>query len=178
MKDSKNNYFTPFITIGLIALPLVIWYATTNSVMEKLLILFIMATFVIPLTFGLLNICLNMLLKPVKPSNNSKPTKGDLSRTKKGGVKTNPSKYYFTVRNTVVTYLQNGVITRDDILYFKSCLDSRLKGHVNIYNHSFKFKNDANEIYIKLKSSVLKDEDYKYLMNVLTEIANNKQKEA
>lgn len=184
----KNNYFTPFIIVGVIAIPLVLWYSVTNSVMEKLLILFIFATFVLPLTLGMISICINMLIKPVRPNSNNNNVnyiqKNNAttsiianSKPKKGG-KSNPSKYYPIVRNSIIAYMKQGILTREDILTFKSCLDGRLGNRASMYNNcaNFQFQNDANEIYAKLKSSVLRDDDYKYLIEVLNSIIQDKQR--
>lgn len=201
----KNNYMTPVIIIACITLPLVIWYQVTNSVMEKLLILFTFFTVVAPLSLGIVNICINMMIKPKKMINNKpnvtigkmqvKPNtentqnifnniKGvtnnnnytnSYTNTKKGG-KVNPSEYYPIVRNALIVYFKEGILTREDILLFKDHLNSRLGNRLSIYNN-FQFKNDANEIYTKLKSSILKDDDYKYLIDVLNQIIqqNNNQ---
>lgn len=193
-KKPRNNYLTPSIIIGCIALPLLLWYQFTNSIMEKILIIFTFVTIIVPLSIGMINICIGTIITPHKttPNNNNykqsriEPMqKGNTNynrdysnigknvfNVKKGGIG-NPSEYYKIVRNSLIVYFKESVLTREDILYFKQCLDSRLGNRLSVYSN-FRFENEANEIYTKLKSSMLKDDDYRYLIDVLNEIIQSK----
>lgn len=65
---------------------------------------------------------------------------------------------YLEVRNCFRIALRNKILTRTDILEFKELLNKSLEGNLKQYQ-SYKFKNDAHEIYTKLKSHHITEND-------------------
>lgn len=181
-KEKKNNYLKGlYIPISL-AVPLLIWYITTDVIMEKLLILFIFGTIVIPLSLNIITMLINAVIKPLNNSSNNihktklqpiKP-KEDYKIPYKG--KINPSPLYNDFKNAIVACSKNKLFKRDDILVIKESLDNLLGSHSKVYN-SFSFENDIHEIYVKGKSSKLKTEDYQKLLDLINKIVAKNTKE-
>jgi hypothetical protein len=61
--------------------------------------------------------------------------------------------------------MQDKRLTREQIIYFKDKLNERLGTNRRYYNKSY--KNDAHEIYTKLKSPFLDNKDYEVLINTI-----------
>ena len=97
--------------------------------MEKLLILFIFGTIVIPLSLNIISMLINAVIKPLNNSNNNihktklqpiKP-KEEFKIPYKG--KTNPSPLYNDFKNAVVACSQNKLFKREEnIVIFFSLL--------------------------------------------------------
>lgn len=73
---------------------------------------------------------------------------------------------YIALREIIINASKNKQFNRTAILNLKAEIDFRLKDYLINYS-SFTFSNDLQEIYTKLKSSHLKNEDYIYLKNVV-----------
>ncbi|MHB9946974.1 hypothetical protein CF095_16565 [Clostridium botulinum] len=65
---------------------------------------------------------------------------------------------YLETSNYFRIALQNKILTRTEILEFKNMLNTALEGNLKQYRN-FKFKNDAHEIYTKLKSHHIQEKD-------------------
>ncbi|AVP64995.1 hypothetical protein C3B64_12320 [Clostridium botulinum] len=65
---------------------------------------------------------------------------------------------YLETRNCFRIALQNKMITRKEILEFKSMLNKALVGELGTYK-KYKFENDAHEIYTKLKDHHIRETD-------------------
>lgn len=179
-KEKRNNYLKGFCIPISLSIPLFIWYITTDVIMEKLLILFIFGTIIIPLILNIIPIVISATIKPL-PNNNMhrvklQPIKSK-SETKipyKG--KTNPSPLYNDFKNTVVICSKNKLFKREDILLIKESLDNLLGSHSKVYA-GFQFENDIHELYVKAKSSKLKTEDYQKLLDLINKIVAKNTKE-
>ena len=172
-KEKKNNYLKGlYIPISL-AVPLLIWYITTDVIMEKLLILFIFGTIVIPLSLNIITMLINAVIRPLNnPSNNIHKTKLQPIKPKeevkipyKG--KINPSPYYLETRNIIINLSKSGKLSRTKILELERKLEMILGDHLINYS-GFNFENDMHYIYVLLKSSKLTDNDYISTLNLLT----------
>ena len=171
-KEKKNNYLKGlYIPISL-AVPLLIWYITTDVIMEKLLILFIFGTIVIPLSLNIITMLINAVIKPLNnPSNNIhktklQPIKPKESFSKPKGTKVNPSPYYLETRNIIINLSKNGKLSRSKILELEKELETILGDYLVNYS-KFNFENDMHYIYVLLKSSKLTDNDYINILNLL-----------
>ncbi|MBY6758617.1 hypothetical protein HYH82_15095 [Clostridium botulinum] len=74
---------------------------------------------------------------------------------------------YLETRNCFRIALQNKMITRKEILGFKSMLNKALVGELKKYGKC-KFENDAHEIYTKLKSHHICEKDMIALKDYIT----------
>lgn len=169
-------------------------YVGTDSIMEKLLIAAIFFIGIIPLAFSMIFPILNMLLfgfmkgstkkkyipkKTVnangritthhKTVNKSGFNKTTNPGTCKSQYKQNDNPNYVTLRDNIKDYSKSGKINREGILDFKNELDYRLGSNRYSYKE-FSFENDMHEIYVKIKNSKFKDEDYLHLQQVLDNI--------
>ena len=90
--------------------------------------------------------------------NNSKSNKNESKQSK------NPSKYYPELKQSLINCSKTGKLTREMILTFLSEVDYRLKTHKFVYD-KFEFQNDMHQIYVKIQSRKLQDQDYVYLIN-------------
>lgn len=178
-KGNTKNKGVNLITITLIPLIstviLYFMYITTESKIEKLFLLLIFVLTIIPFTAQLLTRILNMIIygsvKNTKISQTQKT--GYKIESNSGEVKykskENNNENYINLRDSIRDYSKNGSIKRNGILTFKNELDYRLGN--NRYNYTgFEFKNDIHEIYTKIKSSKLTDDDYLYLKGVLEDL--------
>jgi len=78
-------------------------------------------------------------------------------------------KYYEIAKTTFNCAMKNGQLTRKEILGLKDLLNQMLKG--NRKYDSYYFKNDCNEIYVKLKDGNLGILEYQKIVDC---ILNNK----
>lgn len=180
-KNTRINYFTITLIPTVCTIILYILYISTESKVEKLLLLFIFILVLIPFTMQLLFRILNMMLsgtvkdnvkeyKKVNKGNSELIKPNSDSGAKNYKSKENNNENYISLRQSIKDHSKNGNLKRADILSFKNELDYRLGN--NRYNYSgFNFENDMHEIYIKIKSSKLTDEDYLYLQGVLEDLA-------
>lgn len=73
---------------------------------------------------------------------------------------------YIQVKQLFNKSMKSKLLQRKDILDFKDYIDCMLQKNIDHYK-KFYFKNDCQEIYIKLKSSSFTDFDYKQLYDYL-----------
>lgn len=179
MKNSKNKFSKSMIipiTLGLILLLL---FKSADSKLEQLLIGSIFIMVLIPFTLQLFAMLFSSTLSVPKSERNAeliiskeknKSKKEEITSIKQNyKAKTNNNKFYIDVRNRLISVVKSGDINRDGILKLKLELDNRLG--MNRYAYSnFNFENDMHEIYIKLKSSKLTDEDYIYLGSIIEDL--------
>lgn len=181
---SVNKFSKAFIIPTSILIPLTLWYRFAESYFERLLILFIVATTLIPLALNLLAITVSMSVKPIPKEqreaknviNNTQVHKTNIKKeqSKKKPTKVNPSEYYIPTRDAIIACVKNKIFDRQDILTLLGSIDGRLGSHKQIYDNNFKFENDMHSIYCRLKSSVLKDDDYIYLLNLINSLVEAK----
>lgn len=184
----KKGYFTTMIIPMIVGIVMLVWYVSTDSIFEKLLVFFIFFVSVIPATLQLISVLLSDAVKKgIKPNRNIgdgkeyniNPTKRPINNTinqKDSGIKksynakTINNENYNELRNRIKELVKSSQLDRQSILQFKSELNYRLGTHQ--YNYvSFQFENDMHEIYVKLKSSKLTDEDYTYLKAMLEDLS-------
>ena len=175
------------IILGSISTGLLLWWQIGETGFEKLLILFIFFTSIIPITIKwLLQIA---RIKPkshaqnpngYKSNNNTNTQRKEINynqfEQKPKLSKVNPSEHYPVLKEMIVNASKQRKLSRQEILKFLSELNFRLGEHAFVYSN-FKFENDLHEIYVKIKSSRLIDNDYIYLINVLNEMAGETQQE-
>lgn len=68
--------------------------------------------------------------------------------------------------------MQDGIINRSQVLSFKSMLIKSLGRYNNDYKKMY-FKNDAHEIYTKMKSQHIDDHDWEQMINYLQDLTEN-----
>lgn len=172
---NKFNNKTMIIPIALASILLVLFY-NADSRLEQLMIGLIFIMNFIPLTIHLFTMLLfTAAPKPaeeriaeniIKNSSNNKEKVG-IKQTYKAKTNNNPN--YINLRSRLISIMKNGELDRDNVLKFKLELDNRLG--VNRYEYSnFSFENDMHEIYTKLKSSKLTDQDYLHLKGVIEDL--------
>lgn len=178
MKSKENKFKKVTLIPMIIGAVLFVLYKNADSKLEQLMLggMFVMniLPFVLHLTGMLL---VSSAVRPkeqriaenlVGQNKNYKIESKDSIKTQYK-TKTNTNPNYIEVRNRLIDVVKNGVLNRDSILKFKLELDNKLD--INRYAYSnFDFENDMHEIYIKLKSSKLKDEDYQYLKAVIEDL--------
>lgn len=184
-KKHKNSYILSMFIPMLVGTVMLAWYASTESVIEKLLIGFIFFTALIPFTLQIITMLLNGAVTKGIRSNRRVDKNGkfitsyhnkDSINSKDSGIKksykakTIDNEFYSELRNRIKELVKSKEIDRQSILQFKSELDYRLGSHQYNYG-SFTFENDVHEIYVKLKSSKLTNEDYTYLKGILEDLA-------
>lgn len=181
MKNSKNKFKKTMIipiTLGLILLTL---FKNADSKLEQIMIGCIFLMNLVPFTLHLMTMLLftaspvpkseriaeNIINK--KPNKSFQEIKSKESIKPQYNVKTNNNIFYIDTRNRLVDVVKNGYLDRDSIMKFKLELDNRLGINRYVYK-DFNFENDMHEIYIKLKSSKLKDDDYIYLKAIIEDL--------
>lgn len=178
-KKAKNKYWVSMIIPFCVGVICYMLYISTENKIEKLLILFVFATCIIPFTLQILNMILQMILSNNLPKNNKNSGKnnqnkvqpiGDTNNAEKKQYSPNKSKEsdpkYLELRELLKSLSQSKKLKRSGLLTFKNELDYRLGN--NRYNYTnFNFTNDMHEIYTKIKSSKLTDQDYDYLLTHL-----------
>lgn len=187
----KNNFTKIFAIPTILLIALVGWYHFTESPMEKILILFICGTIIIPTVIQIFSMSVSYAIRPLDKNkreaskiiaNKEKPhitamTTPKTDNKQKKSTRVNKSQYYIPFRDSVSACSRNKLFTREDILHLDKCIDSQLGSHADLYNNNFTFANDMNKIYVKAKSSKLTDENYIYLLNVVSNIVNKNVKE-
>lgn len=199
-QQNQPNYLKSMIVPTVIGLCLLVTYMTTKDVMVKILCIFITFSVLIPFTLQLLQLLLVTISKTgidkprdvkdvLKSQNNNKIHASQLIHNSNTNVitqskkvankgKANPSVYYPRLRDAISACSKNKLFTRQDILKLKSEIDYCLGTRKYIYDNNFNFENDLHEIYIKIKSSVIKDKDYEHLLQVVNGIVEKNTKEA
>lgn len=191
-QQNQPNYLKSMIIPTVIGLCLLVTYITTKDMMVKILCIFITFSVLIPFSLQLLQLLLVTISKTgvdkprdvndiLKSQSNNKIYASELIHNSNTNVitqskkvtnkgKVNSSIYYPRLRDTISSCSKNKLFTRQDILKLKSEIDYCLGTRKYIYDNNFIFENDLHEIYIKIKSSVLKDKDYEHLLQVVNEI--------
>ena len=155
---------------------LMLWYFSSDTPMERLFIFLIFITTALPFSLSVYSLALSSLIPKSKGYNNRIPKKNtykDVSKNtkvipmkRKTSSKTINNPNYIALRKIIISASKNKQFNRTDILILKAEIDFILKEYLANYS-SFIFSNDLQEIYTKLKSSHLKNEDYIYLKNVV-----------
>lgn len=77
---------------------------------------------------------------------------------------------YILLRDCFKAMIQNKQLSNSQIVAFLSVIDIKLGNH--LYNYmNFSWKNQAQQIYTKLKSGKFKEDDYRILYNELIRIS-------
>ena len=154
MKKPKKP--TPVLFIfPVITSILAMWYYTTDSFIEQILVVFIFVTMVIPYSIQMYSfVIVNSLPKPTQTKRIHKNTNNNMGICHKELVR------------LLSNSMRNRKLTRHQILEFKRELNGLL-GDVIFDYSGFRFENDLHEIYTKLKSPLLNDKQYQYLISFL-----------
>lgn len=191
--DKFKKYFKPLYWLGAVATFLLVWYRFTDSILEKVLILYIGVTIGVPLTIGMLGTLLQLASNPNQQKIRRKvpkerdaeyicsqmrkrkdSNKTEQKENKSKLTKVNKSEYYPILRTLIINASKNKMLDREHILIIKDEIYKRLGNHANIYKDNFNFANDLNEIYVLIKSNALVDNDYLYLLNFVEETIERK----
>lgn len=175
VKDKFGNlYLVGILFLELAVFATMIWNAKRLS--EMVYFLMMGVVFIIPCLKEMIkkpNISdfkdpklYSVLDKPKTGAKTTTETKNELQEYK-FKKKTCKTKGYEEFNNLLRSSVQNKLMDRDCILKLKCELRYRLGTHIECYNH-FKFQNDMHEIYTLSKSSALKEEDYTYLIEFLS----------
>ena len=84
-------------------------------------------------------------------------------------IKTQP--LYLEARDLFNSLMKNRALSRNEILYLKNLINKQLGAYVDHYK-TFKFKNDCQEIYTKMKCQHLDAEDFTEIIQYLNECKN------
>ena len=154
MKKPKKP--TPVLFIfPVITSILAIWYYTTDSFIEQMLVVFIFVTMVIPYSIQMYSfVIVNSLPKQTQTKHIHKNTNNNVGICHKELVR------------LLSNSMRNRKLTRHQILEFKRELNGLLGDVISDYS-GFRFENDLHEIYTKLKSPLLNDKQYQYLISLL-----------
>lgn len=79
---------------------------------------------------------------------------------------------YFEVQYLFKNLMQQGLLSREQILFIKNYLRKELKDYKHLYQGHY--KNDAQEIYTLLESPILDNQNYEYIARVLKDFAIRK----
>lgn len=180
----KNKYSKAMIIPIALGLILLILFKSAESRLEQIMIGSIFIMILIPFVLKLVSmLLLSSLPKGNKPiyaediiegynnkSNEIKPNKETTDSIKTHyNVKTNNNPIYIDLRERLIEVVKAGSLNRDDIFKFRLELDNRLGANRYSYTN-FTFENEMHEIYIKMKSSKLNDDDYIYLKGLLEDL--------
>lgn len=72
---------------------------------------------------------------------------------------------YYEVQYLFKNLMKEGLLSREQILFIKNYLRQELKDYRHLYTGHY--KNDAQEIYTLLKSPLLDNSNYEYIIKVL-----------
>lgn len=181
MAKKKQTINKSLFIIPIICIPLLIWYATTNSVFEKIFIVFILFSTILPLNCGLMNVMIYSAIPSKKGSSKKRKKYVPKERsaeyickqlnkkktTRK--TKTEPNPYYLKLRSSIINLNKQGQLTDYIIKNLKSEIDSLV---LEDYSN-FRFNDVKHEIYTKIKDSAITDDDYIYLNGYLIGLINN-----
>ena len=167
-KVNKTLYIIPIIS-GI----LLIWYYCTNSVMEKLLILFTIFTIILPASLQMTAFVITSSI-PKKKGSNSKKYKARNTPIKTSNACTYKkinNLAYETLRQNIILKNKLGQLDEHDFEIMVNEVDTILNRYCVDYSRT-KFQNIEHELYKKIKDPHLKDEDYKYLLSFLISSMN------
>lgn len=74
--------------------------------------------------------------------------------------------YYQIAKDLFNNAIKSGNLNREQILYLKSVINECLGDYINNYKYT-RYKNDAHEIYSKLKSSHISISDFKRIIQLI-----------
>lgn len=189
MNQKKNNVGTTILLISLFSIGILLYsmYRSSGSPIDRLFIAFIFFTSFVPVTFTIFVTWSVNKLKSTSNNNYSMPpirdkytanrevreeivvnNAKDYSNSKKP-IKTNPSPYYEETKNLIISCSKNRLFNREDVVELKNQIDDLLGTHATVYSN-FQYSNDYQEIYTKLKSRKLTDDDYLVLLDFIRNI--------
>lgn len=177
MANKKQSINKSLFIIPAICIPLLIWYAITNSVFEKIFIIFILFSLVAPLSLGMMNIMVYSAIPSKKGSSkkkeyipkersaeyickqvNKKQPKKTTSKPK-----AEPNPYYLTLRSSIIKLSRQGKLTN----YIADNLKLEIDRLILEDYSNFRFNDVKHEIYTKIKDSAITNDDYIYLNEYL-----------
>jgi hypothetical protein len=85
---------------------------------------------------------------------------------------TNVKPLYLEAKCLFASLMKQRKIHNYEINDLKAIIDNRLGRYVDHY-HNYKFKNDAHEIYVKMKNFHLYEYDWEVILNFLHSMENN-----
>jgi hypothetical protein len=74
--------------------------------------------------------------------------------------------YYLRAKDLFNNAIKSGNLSREQILYLKKIIDDSLGSYLNDFKYT-KYKNDAHEIYSKLKSSHISVASFKRIIQLI-----------
>lgn len=180
MKEKQKNKYSKSMIIPIVlGLLLLILFKNAESRLEQLMIGLIFIINLIPFTLHLISMLfLSSISAPKEklvaeniiqqmPKSRSKIESQGIKQDYKA--KTNNNVIYLDVRSRLIEAIKNGHLDRNSVLKFKLEIDNRLGMNRYAYK-DFEYENDLHEIYIKLKSSKLTDDDYTYLKSLIEDL--------
>lgn len=179
MAKKKQIINKSLFIVPIISAMLLIWYYTTNSVFEKIFIIFVLFSTVLPLGFGMMNIMIYSAIpskkgykkkKSVPRNRNAEYICNQLNKKKTAREpKAEPNPYYLELRSSIINLNRQGKLTDYIIKNLKSEIDSLV---LEDYSN-FRFNDVKHEIYTKIKDSAITDDDYIYLNGYLIGLIKN-----
>lgn len=151
------------IAIGTIAFA-VVFYESIDSILGRIFFLYMCVIIAIPtITFCFKVLFINKLREKTYEE---KLQKKKMRMEGKSTVYNDGD--YLKVKALFANLMSNKQLSRADILLFKKEIDKHLGNHAKVYmGKNFSFKNDAHEIYCKIKSKELNMLDYQQLYKFL-----------
>lgn len=180
MTKKKQTINKSLFIVPIISGMLLIWYYATNSVFEKIFIIFVLFSTVLPLGFGMMNIMIYSAIPSNKGSHKKKKyvpknrnaeyicRQLDKKKTTRKP-KAEPNPYYLELRSSIINLNRQGKLTEYIIKNLKSEIDILV---LEDYSN-FRFNDVKHEIYTKIKDSALTNDDYIYLNGYLIGLINN-----
>lgn len=74
--------------------------------------------------------------------------------------------YYQIAKDLFNNAIKTGNLNHEQILYLKEAINDSLGDYINNYRHT-RYKNDAHEIYSKLKSSHISIDDFRRIIQLI-----------
>lgn len=187
--NTKQKIIRILIITAIICIGILLY--SYNSILGKLLYLYIGITFCIPVIIfyaktkllynlrnGKLVIDSNGNIEKINQFKGGN-YKNQYSKEGKDDIKYKPSEspntqldIYKQVSRAFNYSIRQKLLKRNDIIRFKQEINKLLNVNINHYQ-GFKFQNDAHEIYVKLKNRHLDETDYECLLNFLNELIKN-----
>lgn len=172
-----------FFTISVILLT---WFNLSDSIFTRIIVAGIFIAFVIPVYFKIyiykisgkvrratgFEIDSKGVITERKQKTNQRASnnfKKETTYKKDYKPKVIESENYTNLRNVLIASSKNQLLTREDILCIKSEINTLLGSHQFIYS-DFKFNNDMQEIYTKIRSSKMNDEMWLHLLEKVNNI--------
>jgi len=184
VNSNSSIFILPCVILG-IGLSIFYFYQTLDSNLERIFIIVAGLMILIPILPSLINMSVRNLLN-YKSNGNKRPrttidNQGNIIKPKttsvaknndKEGTDTKTEKKYKTkicttkgysdIKEMIIKASQNKEMDRECVINLVEEIDGLLGIHRRLYD-TMKFTNDFHEIYTKLKSSKLVEEDYEYL---------------